>query len=222
MDIDPSTGGSITPKDIAEVFDAYERWKVARRGELEARVRFRNELEQQISKHLGSEDEHPWPDVIVRDLARVDEYSKLDDSIWGISPWFKVEKKGLYHRGFEVKLALAQVVLSKTEAREAEHGKGDEIVLIVGRIPFDSIVEIDWAGDEHYSDPHFYCWFEHKEGCYESIEVYRKANRDIHPSYWQHLDGVRFKPIRRSRFERWRMHRKIKKAQREFEREHGS
>jgi hypothetical protein len=106
--------------------------------------------------------------------------------------------------------------------RPERRSKGDEIVLIVGRIPFDSIVEIDWAGDEHYSDPHFYCWFEHKEGCYESIEVYRKAYRDIHPGYWQHLDGVRFKPIRRSRFERWRMHRKIKKAQREFEREHGS
>ena len=221
MDIDLGPGGSITAKDVAAVYDSYRHWKMIKRGTLEAKAAHRSELKQEISKHLGVEDEHPWPEVIVRDLARMDDYPGIDDSLWGISPWFEVEKKGLYHRGFEVTLRLAEVTLSRTAARETEPGEGNELVLIVGRIPFESIVTIDWAGDEHYSEPHIYCWFEHKEGCYESVEVYRKAYRDIDPNYWEHLDGVRFKPLRRSRWERWRMHRKIKKAQREFEREYG-
>jgi hypothetical protein len=32
----------------------------------------------------------------------VDAYPELDDQPLGISPWFKVEGKDLYHRGLEV------------------------------------------------------------------------------------------------------------------------
>ena len=78
----------------------------------------------------------------------MDDYPEVDESPWGISPWFKVEVKGQYHRGLEVIPKLAAVELSAKEAREAD-GDQTETVAIIGRIPFDSIVHIDWAGDEY-------------------------------------------------------------------------
>jgi hypothetical protein len=88
-------------------------------------------------------------------------------------------------------------------------------MFVVGRIPFDAIVSIDWNGDEYYPMPHFYCWVEQADGPYEAIVLYWPTFRD-------HLflrDNLRYKPRRCSRWRRWRDHRLRRKAQRAFERD---
>jgi hypothetical protein len=35
--------------------------------------------------------------------------------------------------------------------------KGDVRVLMIGSIPYEDIDNVDWYGDEYYSDPHVYC-----------------------------------------------------------------
>lgn len=206
----------VGPSDALAIRHEYREWRRERRATPEARVRHRQKIKDDISKNLRWPERDASPEAIVRDLARIDDYPDTDDSPWGISPWFRVEVKGQYHRGLEVVLKLAGVELSHSEARETD-GQDRETVAIVGRIPFDSIVLIDWSGDEFYPKPHIYCWFDQDDGPYESIEVYRLPNDR---GYWEHLD-VKFKPRKYSKWRRWRSHRELKKAQREFDREFG-
>lgn len=203
----------IGPGDALAIRREYREWKKGQRAAPEARIAHRQKLKDDLSRNLRWPDRSEWPEAIVRDLARMDDYPELDESPWGISAWFKVEVKGLYHRGLEVILKLADVELSRTEAREAD-SKGTETVAIVGRIPFDAIVVVDWGGDEYYSTPHIYCWFDQSDGPYESIKVYRLPNER---GFWERLD-VEYRPRTYSRWRRWQTHRALKKAQREFDR----
>jgi hypothetical protein len=204
----------IGPADALALRREYGEWKRAQRATPEARIRHRQEIKEELSRSLTWPDRDEAPEAIVRDLARMDDYPEPDESLGGISPWFKVEIKGLYHRGLEVVLKLAGVELSRNEARETD-GVRAETVAIVGRIPFDSIVLIDWSGDEHYANPHIYCWFDQNDGPYESIEVYRLPNER---GFWEPLK-VKFKPRGYSKWRRWWSHRALKRAQLEFDRE---
>jgi hypothetical protein len=198
--------------DALAVEGRYREWKKGQRERPELRVKHRQRIKDEITQHLHP-DRHHWPEVIIRDVARMDEYPEPDDSPWGISPWFKVEVKGTYHRGVEAILRLAKVELSGGLARETEDGS--ETVAVIGRIPFDVIVHIDWSGDEYNPQPHFYCWFDFKGEPYESVEIYRLPD---YMGYWHHLDDVRFKPRKFSRWQQWRAHRRLKKVQRDFDR----
>jgi hypothetical protein len=149
----------------------------------------------------------------------VDEYPELHNTPWAISPWFKVEGKGLYHRGLEVFLSIQHVVIEGSVGRHPKEGEtaGVNKMFVVGRIPFDAIVTIDWEGDEYNPMPHVYCWFDQADGPYETIVLYE-------PGYQDHLrlrDDLRYRPPRRSHLRRWRDHRELTTAQREYERAAG-
>jgi hypothetical protein len=84
-------------------------------------------------------------------------------------------------------------------------------MFVVGRIPFDSLVTVDWGGDEYYPVPHFYCWFDQADGPYEEVVLYE-------PRYEDHLwlrKELSYKPPKRSRLRQWRDHRQLRKAQAE-------
>ena len=204
----------VSAGDVLAVRREFREWKDRRRAGPAGKIAHRQKIKEDIRQHLQLAADAPWPEAIIRDVARLDDYPQPADTPWGVSPWFKVETKGIYHRGLEVLLKLESVVFSETEARATRGDEAGETVGIVGRIPFDSIVSIDWIGDEYYPQPHVYCWFENIDGPYESIEVYRQTRR----SYWEHLDGVRFKPRHLSRWRRWRLHNALRKAQSDFER----
>ena len=157
------------------------------------------------------------PELIVRDLARVDAYPDVDDRPWGISAWFKVEGKGLYHRGLEVFLAIEEVIIDKSVARRPESGSEQDTskMFVVGRIPFDAIVTIDWDGDEYYPIPHVYCWFDQTDGPYEAVVLYERRYQD----YLSLREDLSYNAPRRSRLSQWRDHRALGKAQRDFERD---
>jgi hypothetical protein len=65
-------------------------------------VRRRQELKEEIGRHLHASGSSHAPEATIRDLERVGAYPDPDGRLWEISPWFKVETKGLYHRGLEV------------------------------------------------------------------------------------------------------------------------
>jgi len=60
----------------------------------------RQEWRSEFEKHLHKESaELIYDEAIVRDISRMDNYPDVIDKKKGISSWFKVEVKGLYHRG---------------------------------------------------------------------------------------------------------------------------
>jgi hypothetical protein len=203
--------------DVLALRRDYRDWKRQQRAGREERIQRRQRIKGEITLNLPPSRPGYAPELIVRDLARVDVYPELDDSPWGISPWFKVEGKGVYHRGLEVFLSVVHIVIDGSVARHPSEGEtaGIKDMFVVGRVPFDAIVTIDWEGDEYNPMPHVYCWFDQVDGPYESIMLYERGYQD-------HLflrDDLRYRPPRRSRWRQWRDHRELKTAQRAFERE---
>ena len=110
----------------------------------------------------------------------MDLYPEADEDGKGISPWFKVEVKGFYHRGVEVFLSMPNSIkLLASGGWTFCHydDPGAVIAFPVGRIPFDLIEHVDWEGDEYYPDPHIYCQFKDGEP-YETVVFYRKFSKD--------------------------------------------
>ena len=118
-------------------------------------------------------------DAIVRDIKRMDSYPDIDTTKKEISPWFKVEVKGLYHRGVEVFISMPEYIKRYKGGNWifTDHKDTEEKVLAypVGRIPFDLIEYVNWDGDEYYPFPHIYCRFKAFKGQpYESIPFFAK------------------------------------------------
>jgi hypothetical protein len=107
-----------------------------------------------------------YGEAIIRDVKRMDAYPEIDEKAPGISPWFKVEIKGLYHRGVEVFLRV-ESVKSFGEGQGWRWARYDEDgavnALVVGKIPFDLVRGVEWGGDEYYNFPHIYCEFSMKQ-----------------------------------------------------------
>ncbi len=118
-------------------------------------------------------------DAIIRDIKRMDSYPDVNTAEKGISPWFKVEIKGLYHRGIEAFIGMPEYI-KRDEGDNwhfTDHKDTGEKVLAypVGRIPFDLIEYVNWDGDEYYNFPHIYCHFKAFKGQpYESIPFYTR------------------------------------------------
>lgn len=118
-------------------------------------------------------------EAIIRDIKRMDSYPDIETAKKGISPWFKVEIKGLYHKGVEAFISMPKYIKQDENSKWqfTNHEDKDEKVLAypVGRIPFDLIEYINWDGDEYYPFPHIYCRFKSFKGQpYESIPFFAK------------------------------------------------
>jgi hypothetical protein len=105
--------------------------------------------------------------VVIRDIARLSMYPI--SSVQGTSAWYRSELTGFYHRGLEIILGTAAGDAAP-EIDERGHERwrwvirgasvpGQVSAVTVGQIPFEWIEQIDWNGDEYYSDPHIYCRF---------------------------------------------------------------
>jgi hypothetical protein len=121
-------------------------------------------------------------EAIIRDLKRLDSYPDVDERNKGISSWFKVELKDLYHRGIEAFISFPRELVMDEKQGKWRFAKSDEekekiLAYPVGRVPFDCIEEIDWEGDEYYPIPHIYCRFEMQDGQpYEEIVFYSEMH----------------------------------------------
>jgi hypothetical protein len=132
-----------------------------------AKIDRRLKLRAEFEKHLGKPGKYgTYGEAVVRDIDRVDQYPSTEKRPRRISPWFKTEINGLYHRGVELILSMP------TYAAPDHEGGGWHFVhyddqtqpktpaFPVGRIPFDFMERVDWDGDEYDYIPHIYCRFD--------------------------------------------------------------
>jgi len=138
-----------------------------------------------------------FEDIIIIDISRLNKFPKIDEHSVGISPWFKLDVIGFYHRGIEVFLDDSKKVIQTRDdngllswrfLRKGEDSESAMYALAVGRIPFDFIESVDWSrSDGYYNSPHFYCRFAGPlGGPYEDV-VY-KAN--LYPEVSRHLHDL--------------------------------
>jgi hypothetical protein len=140
---------------------------------LELRQKWKPEFEQTLqertAKKLGL-------DVIIRDVARLDEYPEVRKKRKGISPWFKVGLMDTYERGFLAGMMWGTLTEDESgEWRFTNHKageNGDITVLMAGRIPYENVQAVDWTGDDHYIESKIYCHFSHKGRPYEHVGLY--------------------------------------------------
>ncbi len=151
---------------------------------IQKRMKWKREFEAHSSAIKGSE-------FIIRHLRKTDSYPNTSEGEKGISPWFKVEYWGLYHRGIEVVIGVESVRRLGDEWVFCHYQDFGHInALVVGRIPFHVVTEVDWSGDEYYSIPHVYCEFPMKQHNqpYEEIVLSEHRSGD-HQDYLVELDN---------------------------------
>ncbi len=148
---------------------------------LNQRQKWRSEFEKHLQK---KKTELIYGEAIIRDISRMDNYPDIVDDKKGISSWFKVEVKGLYHRGVEVILGIDGLVYVENlrKWRYSTNNENDTVnAYLVGQIPFDVIRGVEWNGDEYYLCPQIYCQFNKKEKQpYENLVYYELQGSDEH------------------------------------------
>ena len=141
---------------------------------IQRRMKWKREFEAHSSELKRSE-------LIIRHLQKADNYPNTSEGEKGISPWFKVEYGGMYHRGIEVFIGVESVRLLDGEWVFCHYEDFGHInALVVGRIPFHVVSEVDWSGDEYYSFPHVYCEFPMKQHSQPYEEIVLSEHRTGH------------------------------------------
>lgn len=115
-------------------------------------------------------------------IHSVDDYTypKVDDKTMGISGWFRVELYNFYFNGLEVIISIEKAIIDGEGYWDIVHYDDESSldkyqsskVYVVGRIPFENIVEYDLSGDDFYNCPHIYCDFNNNGMPYEDIVYY--------------------------------------------------
>ena len=108
-------------------------------------------------------------EIIVRDMYRVKEYPDIIEREGDVcSSWFKVGFAGLYHGGIKLVLGGFVECLVKTKMGyiKTKNSTDENCIRVhlISEILFEDIVSLDKEGDEIYSFPHVFCYF-NKDGC---------------------------------------------------------
>jgi hypothetical protein len=136
-------------------------------------------------------------EVIIRDSKRIDNYPSTSEKGRRISSWFSVGIIGTYHRGLMVFLKLEGLKYEENKKawRYCDYINGEDHDInasLIGLIPFERIVSIDWEGDEYYRCPHIYCHFisESKEPYEELIFCQKRVTGQFvdYPEVAKHND----------------------------------
>lgn len=168
------------PKSSAPAF-ASPAEKVKHREGL--RKEFEKELSEIKAKKLRS-------DIIIRDVDRVDGYPNTKEEETGISAWFRLSLLETYTKGIKVLLNIGMLVETDHGLRFADYKageKGDIKAFLVGEIPFDSIVTVNWDGDEYYYFPHIYCHFNHEGEPYDRLILCEKIDMGHGHTYYKEI-----------------------------------
>jgi hypothetical protein len=74
-------------------------------------------MKDELYRKLPARTATGWPELIVPDVARLDQYPGGDNAFRRISPWFKVEAMRPYHRDLEVALRWERTTIEDGVAR---------------------------------------------------------------------------------------------------------
>ena len=152
------------------------------------RLRHRERLRQLLQEEIyNCRAKGLRQDVIVRDAARVDVYPDTDANDTGISAWFRVGLIDTYERGICLGLRYGGLKACEGGYRFVDYVNdeaADRTVLLIGNVPYDSIVEVNLDGDKIYGYPHIFCHFDHAGEPYERLWfAERKQLTEIHPYF---------------------------------------
>lgn len=146
------------------------------------RKEFEKELIEIKTKELRS-------DIIIRDIDRVDGYPEVDEKK-GISAWFRLGLLEIYTRGVRVGLRIGGLTKCEGGFRYTNYDKNEKADItsyLIGEIPFDSIVTVNWDGDEYYYFPHIYCHFNHNGEPYERLFYGEKVDMGNGHFYYREI-----------------------------------
>lgn len=152
------------------------------------REQLRRKFVQELERYRSDGLRH---DVIIRNLNRIDDYPEVSDRA-GISPWFRVGLVQTYTKGIRVVLRIGGLVPTKCEPgyRFQDYGSREEAPIsawLIGEIPFESIEEVNWSGDEFYSYPHIFCYFDSKGEPYTRLVLCERRENAPGPEYYREL-----------------------------------
>lgn len=185
------------------------RWLRGRRGSLkpeeivERRLKWKPIIDQRLAlvrrDSLGR-------DVTVKDVRRLDQYSNGDEGGKGISPWFRAGLVGTNDRGLLLLLgwhSLSSEALEFLNLEGIQRQNAQELIqrqnaqesanaALIGYVPFEQIVEVDWNGDDYSSRPSLYLHFDAKrEGPYEKIYLcVRRELQDVGVEWYSEICDV--------------------------------
>ncbi|WP_233282685.1 hypothetical protein [Agrobacterium tumefaciens] len=110
-------------------------------------------------------------DVIVHDVARVDDYPNTSEKGQGISSWFRAGFMGTYDRG--VLLGLRWTYVSEEANGWKEYTSNPPTcatkVMLLGAVPYEMIESFNPDGDEYYNKPHLFLHFSFSGEPYERV-----------------------------------------------------
>lgn len=147
------------------------------------RKEFNREISEIRAKELRS-------NVIIRDVARIDGYPNVNQEEKGISAWFRLGMLETYTKGVKVLLRVGNLTKTENGLRYTDHKageNGDIKAFLIGEISFDSIVTVNWEGDEYYCFPHIYCHFDHAGEPYERLIFCEKVDTGHGHSYYKEI-----------------------------------
>lgn len=177
---------------ILVIFNFWDRVKqlfsprLKNNDKVHKRIELRKEFEDYLIEKIWKNKYRN--DVIIRDVKRIDAYPDTDESK-KISPWFRVGLLDTYHKGILVGLRVSRLIETPEGIR---HLKQDDkeyfTAYLVGKIPFDSIENINWEGDEYYNYPHIFCHFEHsKKQPYEELIYCTEFTNNIGKKHYSEI-----------------------------------
>jgi len=168
------------PKSSFPIFSSPAE-KVKHREAL--RKEFEDELSRIRAKNLRSS-------IIIRDVDRIDGYPNTNEEETGISAWFRLGMLETYTKGVKVLLQIGYLTQTDGALRYTDYKtgeKGDIKAFLIGEIAFDSIVVVNWEGDEYYSFPHIYCHFNHKGEPYERLIFCEEVDMGNDHTYYKEI-----------------------------------
>lgn len=183
--------------------------KLFRRPDPVKVVTHRQRVRDEIREHLPRPKPGFSPEVVVIQLAKAGEYPELYLPLLNRPPnWMKLEVTRIADDALEVVTQIVAVRIKGGVARPVDRAFGEEgrTVLIIGRIPYEKIATIDWAGDPAYGAPRFYCHFRWRWP-YKAIEVQEVAS----PGNYIPLHGVTYEDTRFGRLESIRLNWQLRK-----------
>jgi hypothetical protein len=145
-------------------------------------------------------------DVTVKDVRRLDQYPNGDKGSKGISPGFRVGLVGTNDRGLLLLLgwhslsseALEFLKLEGIQRQNAQELEGrsnaqeNANAALIGYVPFEQIVDVDWHGDDYNTRSSLYLHFDAtREGPYEAIRLcIRKEMQDVGIEWYSEICDV--------------------------------
>jgi len=156
-----------------------------------------NDLTQRIDttkKKWHCYDKFKHSNLLIRSIDDT-KYPENVPNSFGHYPWYKVEPYDFYYNGLEVITSIRSVKINtegkwhlKSYEEEDDENYVTRKVIVLGRIPYELIVDYDVDGDEYYNYPHLFCDFRNNGLPYEEYS-YRLIDEENNSHYDYPLDN---------------------------------